>query len=48
VTPGLSVPDAAAYMLIQRIHRAVVLERNELVGIVTATDIMKAVAQHRI
>ncbi len=48
VAPGLSVADAAAYMLKQRIHRAVVLEDNQLVGIVTATDIMKAVAQHRI
>jgi CBS domain-containing protein len=48
VAPGLSVADAAAYMLKARIHRAVVLERNELRGIVTATDIMRAVAQHRI
>ena len=48
VAPDRSVADAAAYMLKLRIHRAVVLEHNELVGIVTATDIMRAVAQHRI
>jgi CBS domain-containing protein len=48
VRPGLSVPDAAAYMLKERIHRAVVLEGKELVGIVTATDIMRAVAEGRV
>lgn len=48
VRPGLSVPDAAAYMLKHRIHRAVVLEGKELVGIVTATDIMRAVAERRV
>jgi len=48
VQPGMSVADAAAYMLKQRIHRAVVLEGGELVGIVTATDIMRAVAERRV
>jgi CBS domain-containing protein len=41
----MSVADAAGYMLKERIHRAVVLEDGELVGIVTATDIMRAVAE---
>lgn len=48
VRPGLSVSDAAAYMLKQRIHRAVVLDGDDLVGIVTATDIMRAVAERRL
>jgi CBS domain-containing protein len=48
VRPGLSAADAAAYMLKERIHRAVVLEEGELVGIVTATDIMRAVAERRL
>jgi CBS domain-containing protein len=48
VRPGMSVADAAAFMLEQRIHRAVVLEGDELVGIVTATDIMRAVAEGRV
>jgi CBS domain-containing protein len=46
--PDTSVADAAAYMLKERIHRAVVLDQDELVGIVTATDIMRAVAERRI
>lgn len=48
VSPGTSVPVAAAYMLKHRIHRAIVLERGKLVGIVTATDIMRVVAERRI
>lgn len=48
VRPGLSAADAAAYMLKERIHRAVVLEKGDLVGIVTATDIMRAVAERRL
>jgi CBS domain-containing protein len=48
VGPDLSVRDAAAYMLKERIHRAAVLKDGELVGIVTATDIMRAVAEHRL
>jgi CBS domain-containing protein len=34
-------------MLKQRIHRAVVLDSGELVGIITATDVMRAVAERR-
>jgi CBS domain-containing protein len=48
VHPDTSVTDAAAYMLKEGIHRAVVLEGFELVGIVTATDIMRAVAERRL
>ena len=48
VAPGTSVAVAAAYMLKHRIHRAVVLDGGKLAGIVTATDVMRAVAEHRI
>lgn len=48
VRPDASVAEAAAYMLKERIHRAVVLEHGQLVGIVTATDIMRAVAERRL
>jgi CBS domain-containing protein len=47
VTPDMSVAQAAAYMLRERVHRAVVLDNGTLVGIVTATDIMRAVAEGR-
>jgi CBS domain-containing protein len=48
VTPAMTVAQAAAYMLQQRVHRAMVLDDGELVGIVTATDIMRAVADGRL
>jgi len=51
MTPGVrcvqadaSLAEAAAYMLDQRIHRALVLDREEFVGIVTATDFMRVIA----
>jgi CBS domain-containing protein len=47
VTPDMTVPQAAAYMVRERVHRAVVLDDGKLVGIVTATDIMRAVAEGR-
>jgi CBS domain-containing protein len=47
VSPEASVAEAAAYMLRQRIHRAVVLDSGELVGIITATDVMRTVAERR-
>lgn len=48
VAPDCGVTEAAAYMLKERVHRAIVLDDGELVGIVTATDIMRAVAERRI
>jgi len=48
VSPDMDVAGAAAYMLSQRVHRAIVLDSDNLVGIVTATDIMRAVADGRI
>ena len=43
--PAASVRDAAAYMLEHGIHRVLVLEEGKLVGMVTTTDIVRAVAQ---
>ncbi|HUK20332.1 MAG TPA: CBS domain-containing protein [Gemmatimonadales bacterium] len=45
VSPETTVRDAAAYMLKQRIHRAVVMDHSKLVGIVTTTDVMRTVAE---
>lgn len=45
VQASASLRDAAAYMLDQKIHRALVLEGAEFVGIVTALDFMRAVAR---
>lgn len=46
VQAGASLAEAAAYMLGRRIHRAIVLDDERFVGIVTATDFMRAVAEH--
>lgn len=46
--PDAPVADAAAYMLERGIHRVLVMEGDRLVGIVTATDIVRAVAERRI
>lgn len=43
--PGADVADAAGYMLEHGIHRVLVLEDGKLVGMVTTTDVMKAVAK---
>lgn len=42
------VRDAAELMLKAHVHRILVLEDGELVGLVTTTDILKAVSQHGI
>jgi CBS domain-containing protein len=39
-----SLADAAAYMLDERIHRALVLDGDRLVGVVTASDFLRAIA----
>lgn len=44
--PAAEVREAAKLMLKAGVHRILVLEDGHLVGLVTSTDIMKAVAQH--
>lgn len=46
--PDASVELAAAFMQRAQIHRVLVMEGPHLVGIVTTTDLAKAVAEHRI
>lgn len=45
--PDASVIEAANYMSWAEIHRLLVVEHGELVGIVTAMDIVRAVAQRK-
>lgn len=44
--PGTEVREAAELMLTAGVHRVLVLEDGRLVGLVSTTDIMKAVSQH--
>lgn len=46
--PDASVLEAANYMLWAEIHRVLVIEHEQLVGIVTAMDIVRAVAQRKL
>lgn len=45
VSPDTPLPDLAAFLLRGRIHRAVVVEDGRLAGIVTAFDVLRAVAE---
>lgn len=44
--PDTPVPDAARYLLEKDVHRVLVLEDDELLGVVSTTDLVKAVAEH--
>ncbi len=44
VDPGMTVPELAHFLVSGKIHRALVLEGGRLVGIVTAFDVLRAVA----
>lgn len=44
--PDESADEAARYMLEHDIHRVLVLEDDELVGVVTTTDLVRAVGEH--
>jgi len=46
--PNCSVEHAADFMRKNQIHRVLVMEGHQLVGIVTTTDVAKAVADHRL
>jgi len=40
-----SLADAASYMLHERIHRALVMDGDRLVGVVTASDFLRVIAE---
>lgn len=46
VTPDTELREAARYMHEASVHRVLVLEDGELAGILTATDIVRAVAEN--
>jgi CBS domain-containing protein len=48
VRPSAEVAEAADQMRRTGIHRVLVMERDELVGILTTLDVAKAVADHRL
>lgn len=43
-----SIPAAAEYMKTAGVHRLLVIDEGKLVGIITSTDIARAVADHRL
>ena len=48
LSPDTSVEQAAEYMLKNQIHRVLVMAGQKLLGMVTMSDVAKAVAEHRI
>lgn len=46
--PDTSVDEAAAFMGTKQIHRVLVMDGDVLLGIVTTSDVARAVAEHRI
>lgn len=45
VDPGMTVPELAQFLVQGRIHRAIVVENGRLVGLVTAFDVLRYVAE---
>jgi CBS domain-containing protein len=48
ITPDAPVHEAASLMLYTSVHRLLVLERDKLHGVISTSDIVRAVAQHKI
>ena len=48
VRPDMSLKEAAALMEAKRVHRLLVMESEALVGILTAWDIVRAVAHDQV
>lgn len=46
--PGASVQEAARLMIENRIHRILVMRDEDLAGILTSTDLMRAIADGRL
>jgi CBS domain-containing protein len=47
VTSDMSIAAAAAVMRSQRIHRVLVIDDHELIGILTTFDVLQAIAEQR-
>jgi CBS domain-containing protein len=48
IGPDSSIPELCEYLVRGRIHRALVVEDGELLGIVTSQDVLRAIADVRI
>jgi CBS domain-containing protein len=48
VPPHMPVPELCEFLVRGRIHRALVVEHDELLGIITSQDVLKAVADARL
>ena len=48
VEPDTSVPELCEFLVRGRIHRAIVVDRGRLVGIVTSADVLRAVAREQV
>ncbi len=48
VQPDLSVPDLCEFLVRGRIHRALVVEDDNLLGLVTSHDVLRGVADGRL
>jgi CBS domain-containing protein len=48
VSSEMSIAEAAAVMREQRIHRVLVIDGHELVGILTTFDLLSALAARRV
>jgi CBS domain-containing protein len=48
VKPTMPVPELCEFLVRGRIHRALVVDNDELLGIVTSQDVLKAVADERL
>lgn len=46
LSPEVEVREAARRMLLAEVHRVLVVEEDRLLGVVSTTDMMKAVAQY--
>ena len=45
VAPDTSIPEAAGQMVRKGVHRLLVVEDDRLVGLITATDLLRTIAQ---
>jgi CBS domain-containing protein len=48
IGPDASIAELCEYLVRGRIHRAVVVDGNELLGIVTSADVLRAVAERKV